>query len=103
MSTGMGIILITVGAVLRFALAGGSPHGLNVHVVGVIFILAVALGLLLPRLVARISLYLDRRRQVRPDQPRAYEPPTGTAPGGYDDRPPAVEDLLTYHQDRSPP
>src|SRR5690349_8057960 len=40
MNTGAGITLIAVGAILRFALAGGSPHGLNVHVVGVVLILA---------------------------------------------------------------
>jgi len=34
-STGVAVTLIAVGAILRFALAGGSPHGLNVHVVGV--------------------------------------------------------------------
>ena len=39
MRTGTGISLITVGAILRFALAAGSPHGLNVHVVGVILML----------------------------------------------------------------
>ena len=33
MRTGTGILLITVGAILRFALAAGSPHGLNVHIV----------------------------------------------------------------------
>jgi hypothetical protein len=36
MRTGTGIFLITAGAILRFALGAGSPHGLNVHVVGVI-------------------------------------------------------------------
>jgi hypothetical protein len=46
-STGLAITVIAVGAILRFALAGGSPHGLNVHVVGVVLILAGILGLLL--------------------------------------------------------
>jgi hypothetical protein len=46
-STGLAITVIAVGAVLRFAVAGGSPHGLNVHVVGVVLILAGVLGLLL--------------------------------------------------------
>jgi hypothetical protein len=40
MGTSVGITLIAVGAILRFALAGGSPHGLNVHVAGVVLILA---------------------------------------------------------------
>jgi hypothetical protein len=34
MGTGTGILLITIGTVLRFALGAGSPHWLNVHVVG---------------------------------------------------------------------
>jgi len=41
------VMLIAVGAILRFALAGGSPHGLNVHVVGVVLILAGILTLVL--------------------------------------------------------
>jgi hypothetical protein len=65
MSIGAGISLITVGAILRFALAGGSPHGLNVHAVGVILILAGALGLLIPRVASRAPR--DRlRRWVQP-------------------------------------
>jgi hypothetical protein len=55
MSTGVAITLIAVGAILRFALAPGSPHGLNVHVVGVVLILAGALGLLLSLLLVRGS------------------------------------------------
>lgn len=51
MSTGVAVTLIAVGAILRFALAGGSPHGLNVHVVGVVLILAGILTLLLSLLM----------------------------------------------------
>ncbi len=51
MSTGVGVTLMAVGAILRFALAGGSPHGLNVHVVGVVLILAGVVQLLLSLLV----------------------------------------------------
>ena len=50
MGTRTGILLITTGAVLRFALAAGSPHGLNLHAAGVILMLAGLLGLLLPPL-----------------------------------------------------
>jgi hypothetical protein len=52
-STGVAITLIAVGAILRFALAGGSPHGLNVHVVGVVLIVAGVIELLLSLLVVR--------------------------------------------------
>jgi hypothetical protein len=92
MSTRTGILLITTGAVLRFALAAGSPHWLNLHVVGVILILAGLAGLLLPPL-ARGPLRPDRlRRWVRPGQPEAYDQaPNGVDPGAYDDRPALVQ------------
>jgi hypothetical protein len=51
LGTGTCIALIAVGAILRFALSPSSPHGLNVHVVGVIVIGAGVLGLLLSLLV----------------------------------------------------
>jgi hypothetical protein len=108
MRTGTVIFLIAAGAILRFALPAGSLHGLNLHVVGVILILAGVLGLLLPRL-AQAQQHTDRlRRWVRPNQPRVYDtPPTGTDPGtggspalvqdhSPDDRPPLVDDLLNY-------
>ena len=50
--TGTGIVLIAVGAILRFAVAG-SPHELNLHVVGIILICIGVLGLLLPSLARR--------------------------------------------------
>ena len=61
MSNGMCIALIIAGAILRFALTARSPHGLNVHVVGDILILAGVLGLILPFLTR-----LQRHRQIRP-------------------------------------
>ncbi len=54
MSTAVAIVLMTVGAILVFALTAGSPHWLNLRIVGVIFIIAGILGLALPRL-ARFS------------------------------------------------
>jgi hypothetical protein len=110
MRTGTGIFLITAGAILRFALPAGSLHGLNVHVVGIILILAGVLGLLLPRLT-RAQRHTDRlRRWVRPNQPKVYDtPPTAADPSGNDDspalvqdhsipdnRPPLVDGLLNY-------
>jgi hypothetical protein len=62
MRTGTGIFLITVGAILLFALRAGSPHWLNLQIVGVILILAGVLGLLLPPL-ARGPLKPDRLRR----------------------------------------
>jgi hypothetical protein len=87
MSPRTGILLITTGAVLRFALVAGSPHGLNLHVVGVILMLAGLFGLRRPPL-ARGPLRPDRlRRWVRPGQPESYDQaPTGADLGVYDDR-----------------
>lgn len=106
MRTGTGIFLITTGAVLLFALRG-LPHRLNLHIVGVIFILAGAVGLLLPRL-ARARPRRDRlRRWVQPQAPGGT--PAAADPGSNGDRPaPApdtsvledeptlVDDLLRY-------
>jgi hypothetical protein len=73
MSTSMGILIIAVGAILRFALKGGSPHGLNVHVVGVILILAGVLGLLLPGSArARVSRRWLRTRWDSPGEPQGH-------------------------------
>ncbi len=80
MRTGTGIFLIAAGAVLRFAVAAGSPHGLNVHVVGYVLILAGVLGLLLPRLTRRGS-----RRLIRS--------------GGHDDSP--VDDSRVEERKRA--
>jgi hypothetical protein len=91
MRTGTGIFLITAGAILRFALAGGSPHGLNIHIVGVILILAGALGLLLPQ-VARAAPRDRLRRWVRPGQPTAYDEPPTADQGPGDNGPALVQD-----------
>jgi hypothetical protein len=65
MRTGTCIALIVVGAIMRFAITSGSFHGLNVHVVGVILILAGVLGLILS-LVVWGPLNPARRRRGNP-------------------------------------
>jgi hypothetical protein len=76
MSTGAAITLIAVGAILRFALAPGSPHGVNVHVVGVVLILADVLGLVLSLLLPLVRTGPGRQRQehrlARQDRPGGY-------------------------------
>jgi hypothetical protein len=76
MSTWPALALIAVGAILRFALAPGSPHGLNVHVVGVVLILVGVLGLLvsLVLVLARPGPRPQRRsrRLVRQRRARGY-------------------------------
>jgi hypothetical protein len=51
MSTGVGITLVTAGAILRLAVPATFIHGLNAHVAGVIVMLAGVFGLLLSLLV----------------------------------------------------
>lgn len=68
MSLGVGIFLIAVGAVLRFAIATTSTHGLNIHAVGVILMLAGVVGLVLSLLVWG---WLNRRR----NRVATYNPP----------------------------
>lgn len=65
--TGTGLLLIAVGAILWLALPG-SPHELNLHVVGIILILTGVLGLLLPPLA---------RSPLRPDWLHRWVSPTG--------------------------
>jgi hypothetical protein len=51
MGTGTCIVLIAAGAILRYAVTTTSSHGVNVHVVGLIVMLAGVLGLLLSLLM----------------------------------------------------
>jgi hypothetical protein len=51
MTTGVGITLVAVGAILRFAVPATFIHGLNVYVVGIIVMLAGVIGMLLSLLV----------------------------------------------------
>ncbi len=104
MRTGVGIALIIVGAVLRFALSAGSPHGLNVHMVGIILILAGVLGLLLPRLARVPRAPRDRlRRWVYPAKPQAGDkPPAAEDPGVHNYRPTGSEDLFSYPDGPTP-
>jgi hypothetical protein len=111
MTTGTGIFLVTVGAILVFALSGGSPRWLNLHIVGVILILSGTFGMLLPWL-ARVQG--DRfRRWVVPLLSRpGNEPPLGADSAVYGDgpalardssvngdRPTLADDLLNFEHD----
>jgi hypothetical protein len=104
MRTGTGIFLITVGAILLFALRSGSPHWLNLQVVGVILILAGGLGLTLPRLARSRRSGDWLRRWVRPGQSEDFGVPFITDDQGGDLLPQApdasaptlADDLLSY-------
>jgi hypothetical protein len=83
MSIGAGITLIAAGGILRFAVATTSTHGLNVHAVGIILILAGLLGLLLSLLV---WVLLNRRRNRPVGDGRAAPPLTRPLPPELVDR-----------------
>jgi hypothetical protein len=63
MSIAGGIALVVVGAILTFALTG-SVRGVDLHIVGVILMLAGAVGLLLPLPVR--TRFVTRSRSNRP-------------------------------------
>lgn len=87
MSTGTGIALIALGAILRYAVTTTQTHGINVHVVGLIVLLAGVLGLLLSLLVWS-PLNPNRRRAARATR--------------FDDgshRPQVVEERRTYRDE----
>jgi hypothetical protein len=81
--TGTGLFLITVGAIMLFALRTNWPRWLDLRIVGLILMIAGALGMLLPWLA---SAPRDRfqpdpapgdrlRRWVVPRMPRAINAP----------------------------
>jgi hypothetical protein len=71
MGIGAGLVLIAVGAILRFGISTVSTHGIAIHTIGDILILVGILGLALwlvvwaPWARNRRSAY---RREVPPDE-----------------------------------
>ena len=84
-STGVGITLVAAGAILRFAVPATFTPGLNVHVAGVIVMLAGVFGLLLSLLVWGP---LNRRRNHSGGYRRGA-PPLARQRNVYQDQPPA--------------
>ena len=74
MRIGAGLLLIAVGAVLRFGIATVSTHGIAIHTIGDILMIVGVLGVVL-WLVA--SAPWNRRRQpaYREDAPADEVPP----------------------------
>lgn len=82
MTIGAGILLIAVGAILRFGISTVSTHGIGVHTIGDILMAVGALGVVLwlivwapwaPRARSRRTVY---REEVPPDE----VPPTRRYP-----------------------
>jgi hypothetical protein len=101
MSTGTALLLIAVGAILRFAVATTSSHGLNVHVVGVILILIGVISLVLSLVMS--SPLNPRRASPRPPNARRLNRlirPRGRGNPGLDEiKEAAAEDVATIQED----
>jgi hypothetical protein len=98
MRTGTCIALIAVGAILRFAIKAGSSHGVNVHVVGVIVLLAGVLGLVLS-LVVWGPLNPARRRLNRPLSAGGSLPPVAADQRMYRAQPPVAGEQPVYQEE----
>jgi hypothetical protein len=97
-----GTVLIAVGAILLFALPAGSPHWLNLHVVGVILIVTGVLGLVTPRLTRSSGGWYRRWVVPMMSQPNAAPRATGElnrTPGVSGDTPTLADDLLRHEND----
>jgi hypothetical protein len=84
MTIGAGLVLIAVGAILRFGISTAATHGIAVHTIGDILMAVGALGVLLWLLVwgpwAR-----SRRRPVPPPDEEVVTSRRYPAGSTYDD------------------
>jgi len=78
MTIGAGLILIAIGAILRFGISTVSTHGFGIHTVGDILMLVGVLGVVLWLLVfAPWAPRARSRRTVYRDVPSSRVPPAG--------------------------
>ncbi len=96
MTIGAGLLLIAVGAILRFGISTVSTHGFGVHTIGdilmVIGVLGVVLWLLVfapwaPRARSRRTVYREVPPVVAPTRYREV-PPDAVPPTRYREVPP---------------
>src|ERR1700751_287164 len=98
MTIGAGLLLIAVGAILRFGISTVSTHGIGVHTIGDILMVIGALGVVLwllvwapwaPRARSRRTVYREevppasRRTVYEEEVPPNEVPPTRRNP--YED------------------
>ena len=95
-SIAVGLLFVAIGAVLRFVVTVGSPRVLHVHDVGVVLMLAGAVGMLLPGSSGGgLRSGWLRTRWISPAEPRGYgEVPAAADPGVSLDAPALQEDDL---------
>lgn len=80
MALGTSLLLIAIGAILRFAISV-STHGFNIHTIGVILMIVGGVGLLISLLW--MTMWRDRAAAPpsyvdRPGHPRRDVPPADT-------------------------
>jgi hypothetical protein len=80
MSIGAGLVLIAVGAILRFGISTVSTHGFSIHTIGDILILVGILGVVL-WLVVWAPWGYRRRTVYRREVPPRRVAPDRTYPG----------------------
>jgi heme/copper-type cytochrome/quinol oxidase subunit 2 len=82
MTIGAALVLIAIGAILRFAIATVSTHGVDVHTIGVILMIVGVAGVILWMFVW--APWVRRRSNSTPPAPPPYErdrPPDGYRSG----------------------
>jgi len=72
MKIGAGLLLIAVGAILRFGISTVSTHGIAIHTIGDILMLVGVLGVVL-----WLVVWAPWTRSRRPDSP--YDNPAGNS------------------------
>lgn len=88
MTIGAALLLIAVGAILRFAISTVSTHGVDLHTIGDILMIVGAVGLVL-WLFVWAPWARSRRSSSTPPPPPADVPRDGYGPGARDPHPPA--------------
>jgi hypothetical protein len=79
MRIGAGLLLIAVGAILRFGISTVSTHGIAIHTIGDILMVVGVLGVVL-WLVVWAPWSRSRRPAYRADAPADEVPPTDRYP-----------------------
>ena len=88
MRIGAGLLLIAVGAILRFGISTVSTHGVAIHTIGDILMIVGVLGVVL-WLVVSAPWGGRQRPAYRDDMPAYREEPVYRADAPADEVPPA--------------
>ena len=98
MRIGAGLLLIAVGAILRFGISTVSTHGIAIHTIGDILILVGVLGLVL-WMVVWAPWTRNRRPAYRREVPVAREEQVYRDDPAYRGQPVYREERAVYRED----